>query len=177
MKKAYLYHKVLLTALFIAVFIIPVQARLAPSKFSDLINQSELIILTEVISVDKNAATLKIIDKYKGNYDYQTITIRRSNEIHDQRIRSLGSKKLLFLKKSDGVYTGTHYGKSYWNILFDKNSNKFFAIHKGPTQLIDIDIPNILNESNVRYSNGKETEKITTVIFLDDIARLLSKHN
>ncbi len=95
------------------------EARLAPSKFSRLLAESELICRGRVVKVDldeirRGHVVIEIVAVLKGTRPEGTIIIEHSGEVHDMVIDDQGGERLLFLKRVDGKWTGTHYGRSYW---------------------------------------------------------------
>ena len=103
------------------VFLLPgaASARLAPSSFTKLVKESELIIEAAPIRVERTGmsagqATLRVLRVLRGKYAKPEITIRWGDEVHDQQIPSIELDRLLFLKRGKDGYTGTHYGRSYW---------------------------------------------------------------
>lgn len=95
------------------------EARLAPSKFSKLIAQSELICRGRVAKVEldgirRGHVVIEVVSVLKGKRPEGTIHIEHSGEVHDMVIDGVGEERLLFLKRVDGKWTGTHYGRSYW---------------------------------------------------------------
>jgi len=103
-------------------FLLPTtgDCRLNKSSFSSLIKQSELILEGSVIKIERigllgGSATIKVFRVFAGQYDKPEITITWGGEVHDQAIESMTTDRLLFLKKTqEGIYTGSHYGRSYW---------------------------------------------------------------
>jgi hypothetical protein len=95
------------------------EARLARSKFSRLLAESELICRGRVIKVEldkvgRGHAVIEVVSVLKGTRPEGTILIEHSGEVHDMVIDVEGAERLLFLKRTGGKWTGTHYGRSYW---------------------------------------------------------------
>ena len=63
------------------------------------------------------SAELAIIRMLKGSMIGSTGKITWSEEVHEQRITSTEIPRLLVPRRSNGQYTATHYGRSYWPIL------------------------------------------------------------
>ncbi|OUL58796.1 hypothetical protein [Pseudoalteromonas ulvae] len=118
-----------LALMFLILFSNITLAKLAPSKWSDLIDNSEFIvygIAQEIKITDSGAghAKFKVIQSVKGKYSEKYITVHWSSEFHDQRISEINSSSVLFVRKdSQGNYVGTSYGRSFWKINIDY-SNK-----------------------------------------------------
>ena len=95
------------------------EARLAPSRFSQLLRDSELICRGRVSQVHldgirRGHVVVEIVAVLKGTRPAGPIRIDYSGEVHDMAMDEAGEERLLFLKRSDGGWTGTHYGRSYW---------------------------------------------------------------
>jgi len=95
------------------------EARLAPSRFSQLLRDSELICRGRVSQVHldgirRGHVVVEIVAVLKGTRPAGPIRIDYSGEVHDMVMDEAGEERLLFLKRSDGGWTGTHYGRSYW---------------------------------------------------------------
>jgi hypothetical protein len=95
------------------------EARLAPSKFSRLLAESELICRGRVARVEldrigRGHVVIEVVSVLKGTRPEGTIHIEHSGEVHDMVIDDEGAERLLFLRRVDGKWTGTHYGRSYW---------------------------------------------------------------
>ena len=94
-------------------------ARLARSKFSRLLAESELICRGRVLKVEldkvgRGHAVIEVVSVLKGTRPEGTILIEHSGEVHDMVIDAEGAERLLFLQRRGGRWTGTHYGRSYW---------------------------------------------------------------
>jgi hypothetical protein len=117
-----------LTLAFIILFSNYTLAKLAPSKWSDLIDNSEVIVYgiakeLKITEEGSGQAKFKIIDNIKGKYTEKYITVHWTSEFHDQRIYKLNSSKVLFLKKNQqGKYVGASYGRSFWNVDVDSSN-------------------------------------------------------
>lgn len=123
----------------LALFFTSVMAhsRLEFSELDPLILDSELILDATPIKIEPHRTTFKVLKSIKGNYTDPEIVLTFKNERHEQRITNIDSDRLLFLKRdTDGAFTGTKYGRSYWafttytkdpkqNILDDKD--RYFA--------------------------------------------------
>ena len=96
----------------------PAAAKLAPSRFSALLAESELICLARVTEagVDRHRrhAVVEVTKVLKGERPTGAIRFDFRSEEHEQLMTVVGEERLLFLKKVDGKWTGTHYGRSYW---------------------------------------------------------------
>lgn len=95
------------------------EARLAHSSFAKLLRESELICRANVVEVavaEERAGhvVVKCIAVLKGERPDGLIRIEYSGEVHDMVMDKKGEERLLFLRKENGKWTGTHYGRSYW---------------------------------------------------------------
>lgn len=99
----------------------PAAARLAPSKFGDLLAESELICVARVTETQidryRGHAVVEVTRVLQGDRPSGPIRFDFSGEVHDQVLTVVGEERLLFLKKVDGKWTGTHYGRSYWPLV------------------------------------------------------------
>lgn len=99
----------------------PAAANLATSKFSELLADSELICLVRVTEaqVDRHRghAVIEVTKVLEDERPTGPIRFDFSGEEHDQLMTVVGEQRLLFLKKVDGKWTGTHYGRSYWPLV------------------------------------------------------------
>jgi hypothetical protein len=120
-------HRMFRTSALLAVFAValvagmpPAHARLAHSRFSRLLSESELIVRVRVTAVhlepkiESGYVMVEVLETYKGTAPTSPIRISYSGEVHDQRMKQKGEERLLFLARRDGQWTGTHYGRSYW---------------------------------------------------------------
>jgi len=96
------------------------EARLAYSQFSKLIRESELIVRGRVSEAHVEPGTLRghavieVVSVLKGARPDGPIRIEFAGEVHDMLIDKAGDERLLFLRREDGKWIGTHYGRSYW---------------------------------------------------------------
>lgn len=95
------------------------QARLAHSSFAKLLRESELICRAKVREVAvaeemRGHVVVECVAILKGERPAGPIRIEYSGEVHDMVMDKKGEERLLFLRKRDGTWTGTHYGRSYW---------------------------------------------------------------
>jgi hypothetical protein len=98
------------------------EARLAHSSFAKLLRESELICRARVVEVAvaeerSGHVVVECIAVLKGERPPGPIRIDYTGEVHDMVIDKKGEERLLFLKKVDGRWTGTHYGRSYWPLV------------------------------------------------------------
>ena len=114
----------------------PAFGRLAPSRLSDLISDSALIVQTSVIQLGTEIpgtrlpvfAVLRVQHVFKGTYDQETVRIEFEPEQHEQFITTTQYERLLFLKKTtDGKYTATQYGRSYWPLIWVEGAERKLA--------------------------------------------------
>jgi hypothetical protein len=104
----------LLAALAVVLCLVaPAHAKLAPSTITDLLAESELIAQVNVTEATAQYAVVEIVEVLKGTKPDQPIRIEFSQEEHEQTMAAT-DQRLVFLKKRDGKWTGTHYGRSYW---------------------------------------------------------------
>lgn len=95
------------------------QARLSPTAFSQLVLNSDLILIGAPINIQRRphyagVARLKVLQVIYGKYEKSEISISWSSGVHDQPLDSLKVRLLFLRKNSDASYTGTLYGRSYW---------------------------------------------------------------
>ena len=113
----------LLSALFVLASSTRADARLAPSRLSDLIKSAELIVEAAPVVITRTgflagSAKLRILRVVAGKHDHKTITITWGDEVHDQSIHDLNHDWLLFLKRDKaGALGPARYGRSYWPFI------------------------------------------------------------
>ena len=111
------------TLLFAVVLPSRAEAKLSPSTFKDLVEQSELVAKAVVAEAKfygpygNGYVILTVQDVYKGRWDGKPLKLEFSSEVHDQRPLKVGEVRLYFLKRIETGWTGTHYGRSYWPLL------------------------------------------------------------
>ncbi len=162
---------------------VDMHAKLAPSKLSELLHDSDLILDALVMRARLTDlgfggnAELRIKKVYKGEYKEAMITIHWSHGKHDQRIRTIGETRLLFLKRlDDGTYTGTQYGRSYWPVKSDSEDRRAFTPYIYPTDLIKIDLPGLLKSANVisDMKDGKVEKSQVEALFIEDVLGIVA---
>ena len=95
------------------------EARLARSSFAALLRESELICRARVLEVAvaeerRGHVVVECTAVLKGERPAGPIRLDYTGEVHDMVIDRKGEERLLFLRRKDGRWTGTHYGRSYW---------------------------------------------------------------
>lgn len=98
-------------------------ARLAHSKFSRLLRDSELICRVRVTEVHVDPKTgagfvlVEVLQVLKGKAPASSVRIEHIAEVHEMRMTEAGEQRLLFLRRQEGKWTGTQYGRSYWPLV------------------------------------------------------------
>jgi hypothetical protein len=173
----------LLAGVLLIGLIDPAWSKQGPSSLAALLRESEVVIQGRVESArleergQSGKATVRVVKVYRGAYENSTIVIRWSEASEDQRVPLVGEDRLLFLRRrSDGSYTGTQFGRSYWPLEMDDESGKLYTSYLSPIDLIEIDIDGLLKEVAIHVPGGycgNKTIKVSA-IFLEDIMRVLS---
>ena len=170
-----------LTLIFLILFSNITLAKLAPSKWSELIDNSEFIvygIAQEIKITDSGAgqAKFKVIQSVKGKYSEKYITVYWSSEFHDQRISEINSSSVLFVRKdSQGNYVGTSYGRSFWkiNIDYSNKENSYINLF-GSLGLIQ-NTPESITEYFYPERCGEATDHKARKINLNKLIQFISK--
>lgn len=96
-------------------------ARVANAKLSQLLHETEVIVLVRVaeVQLDQHAAghvVVDVVEVLRGESPGKTVRIDYSGEVHDLPMETVGDDWLLFLARRDGKWTGAMYGRSYWRL-------------------------------------------------------------
>ena len=165
------------------------EAKLAPSSFKDLVEQSDLVakaVVAEAKVDDKHFGSgyviLTIQEVYKGRWDGKPLKLEISSEVHDQKLSKVGEVRLYFLKRSETGWTGTHYGRSYWPLLPVKSKAGGLATpYLYPTTMVvfvgkdeDLLVPAAFAEEVVDYRGDLEG-KMKQMIPLASIVQRLKQ--
>lgn len=161
----------------------PAFARLAPSQLNGLMAESDVILQATVVRLEagdaaariSSSAVLRVWRVLKGSYEPQTVTIRFSDEKHEQRITTLYDDRLLFLRKTaSGAYEGTHYGRSYWPLKWTVGDNpKQVTLYVYPISII-AGSEALLKDAEVIIPDlGLERLRVKA-IYLEDLIALLN---
>ncbi len=140
------------------LFVLPLEAKIAPSNLNDLIHESDLIVRAVTVETHlqpkgygSGYAVLNVKEVYLGEYTLgKDIKLSWGSEVHDQKIKDIGKERLLFLRlKKAGCYTGTHYGRSYWPINTVLGNNKEFVAYQYPTNRVKIGSTTLLKDGKI----------------------------
>ncbi|MBB1287846.1 hypothetical protein H5085_01500 [Pseudoalteromonas sp. SR43-6] len=170
-----------LTLTFLILFSTISLAKLAPSKWSDLIHNSEFIVYgvaqeIKITDLGTGQAKYKIIESIKGKYTEKYITVHWSSEVHDQRVYEINTSSVLFVKKdSKGNYVGTSYGRSFWkvNIDYSNRENSYINLF-GSLGLVQ-DTPESITEYFYPERCGEITDYKARKINLNKLIQYISE--
>jgi len=151
-------------------------ADLSSTSLKNLIEQSDVIVFAHSIKVEKGSngagyAILTAEKAIKGTAPSENFRITWSSEVHEQQIDA-NDNRLLFLKgNANGEYTGTQYGRSYWNVETDSSINpacSSYTKYRYPINMIVIDTKYI--DSGLLINNYlKEGRKSISILCLDNV--------
>ena len=126
--------RILLIALIGLCQLVPARAdaKLAKTRFSELLKESQLIARVRVAEVhlDKLQAgyvLLEVIEVYKGEKPKDAIRIDYDSEVHDQYMTRQGEERVVFLTFKENRWYGAHYGRSYWQLFPTEGKEAGFA--------------------------------------------------
>ncbi|KGJ96627.1 hypothetical protein [Colwellia psychrerythraea] len=170
-----------LTLAFLILFSNVTLAKLAPSKWSELIHDSEFIVYgiaqeIKITDLGTGQAKFKVIKSVKGKYNEKYITVHWSSEFHDQRVYELNTSSVLFVKKdSQGKYVGTSYGRSFWkiNIDYSKRENSYINLF-GSLAMVQ-DTPESITEYFYPERCGELTDYKARRINLNKLIQYISE--
>lgn len=156
-------------------------AKLAPSEWSDLESESELIVyaIAKEIKISEQgdgSAKLRVLDTIRGHNDERFVTVVWGSEFHDQRIYEANARFILFLKKGkDDTYIGTSYGRSFWKMFYNyMDEDRSFVELNGPLGLIK-NTPAQVTESLYKEECGVKSNYETRRIYIKDLVNYLKK--
>lgn len=178
----------LLAAFAVAILALvpPAHARLAHSRFSRLLRESELIVRVRVTEVqleprhESGHVLVEVLEAYKGTAPTSPIRISYDGEVHDQRMSVKGEERLLFLKRRDGQWTGTHYGRSYWPLVPAADPDLgLVSPFRYPTTMLKFEGRHRKLLRPARFAGPKPVdypgEKIEKMIALSDVVRAIAR--
>lgn len=148
---------------------------LAPSSMKDLIEKSDVILFarpTNIQTTDSGGYAEFAAEKSIKGETVSTFRVAWSNEVHDQEISDKKLHLLFLRRKAEGEYTGTYYGRSYWEVeeRCEKGAAcQLFTQYSYPINMIDIDSEYI--EAGFFIENFLE-QKIS-ILCLDNIQSIV----
>lgn len=143
-------------------------ADLISSPISELVDKSDVILFANPVSfktTDSHGSGYAVFDVskiIKGNI-LPTFQVAWSSEVHDQKIERKKLRLLFLRRKADGEYTGTYYGRSYWEVEKNVKENivcQQYAKYSYPVNTIDIDLGYVdarFFMKNILSEKGKDT--------------------
>ncbi|MEI7870169.1 MAG: hypothetical protein WCI11_19975 [Candidatus Methylumidiphilus sp.] len=155
-------------------------ADLSSTSLESLIEQSDVIVFAQLIKFENDHfgagyAIFTPKKTIKGELPSESFRITWSDEVHEQRIDTNDSR-LLFLKRTtNGGFTGTQYGRSYWIVETPSSKDSAcnsFTQYIYPVNMISIDSKYIKAGLFIKHNPHKKS-KVTPILCLDDIQSII----
>jgi len=167
-------------ALLACLSISNANADLSSTLLEDLIKHSDVIVFAQPIKFESNAygegyALFTAKQTIKGIAPPENFRITWTSEVHEQRIKTVNNRLLFLKREANGEYTGTQYGRSYWEIEsdFSKNSTcQLYTRYLYPINIIVID-PKYINAGLLIKPHPKKGEKTPPILCLDNIQTIV----
>ncbi len=158
-------------------------ASLALTKLSDLIQASDPIVRGRVVRSELNVphggtATVQVEQVYRGQIGSKTFSIVWGKDSEDQNLDTVGQERLFFLgRASDGTFHGKHYGRSYWPLVRDAESDSKVTPYLGRMKYLELDIPGLTVTARLYFQEGpsEATPVFVESISLDRLIPLFAK--